>query len=424
VGIARRLAGYALLAVAFIAGAFGAVAGTLAAAKLADAPAVFLTAGLALAGLLTLALAHLALRLLGRPRRWRPALACGAVLVLAVGLLEAVYLLRPLADAVPPEARALPPGATRWMLPTGSEVAVLKFESRGAVKGPPLLFLHGGPGAYSVALTPTVEALSALAGDGHDVYFYDQIGGGLSARLDDVTQYTLARHLADLDAVVERIGSDRVVLVASSFGASLGASFIARRPERVAAAVFSGSGPLFHPDWIEVSDGKVDDVLSAAERERFSQAIEKPRLLAAVILAQLNPNAAARFAPEAEVGAFFDAVANEFYLSATVCPGADALVTSGGYGFWSNRMTGKSLRSRSDDPRPRLRELTLPVLVLRGVCDYKKEAVAREYAEVFPNARFHALEGAGHMPYLDAREGYLALVRPFLARVRAELVGR
>lgn len=158
-------------------------------------------------------------------------------------------------------------------------------------------------------------------------------------------------------------------------------------------------------------------VLKVEARSPAPAPPKTPRMLAVMLLREVNPRAAARFAPDAELGPYFDRVANEIYLKATLCPGHETSVRSDGYGFWANQMTGRSLAKHDDDPKPRLRTVATPVLVLRGTCDYKKPEVAREYVEVFPNARLHVLENAGHMPYVEAQENYLREVRRFLQEV-------
>ena len=50
----------------------------------------------------------------------------------------------------------------------------------------------------------TIEALLPLSKQGHDLYFYDQIGSGHSARLNNISEYTVQRHLADLKAIIEK----------------------------------------------------------------------------------------------------------------------------------------------------------------------------------------------------------------------------
>jgi pimeloyl-ACP methyl ester carboxylesterase len=51
-----------------------------------------------------------------------------------------------------------------------------------------------------------------------DVYLYDQIGSGWSDRLDDIRQYTALRHKKDLEAIVQAIGAEKVILIGQSWG--------------------------------------------------------------------------------------------------------------------------------------------------------------------------------------------------------------
>ncbi|PZG29079.1 hypothetical protein C1I98_32485 [Spongiactinospora gelatinilytica] len=72
--------------------------------------------------------------------------------------------------------------------------------------------------------------------------------------------------------------------------------------------------------------------------------------------------------------------------------------------------------ARVADPRLALRRVAVPVpvLVLRGSCDYLAPEVAREYADVLPNAVFRAIDGAGHDIGDDRPERYRELVTRFL----------
>lgn len=76
-----------------------------------------------------------------------------------------------------------------WSLPTGSTIAYTKLE--GSDGGTPIIALHGGPGGY--VHSRDIETLGALADAGFDVYLYDQIGSGLSARLENIRDYTAGR---------------------------------------------------------------------------------------------------------------------------------------------------------------------------------------------------------------------------------------
>ncbi|RBQ21336.1 hypothetical protein DP939_01020 [Spongiactinospora rosea] len=70
--------------------------------------------------------------------------------------------------------------------------------------------------------------------------------------------------------------------------------------------------------------------------------------------------------------------------------------------------------ARVADPRPALRRVTAPVLVLRGSCDYLAPEVAREYADVLPNTVLRPIDGAGHDIGHDRPDRYRELLTAFL----------
>ena len=65
------------------------------------------------------------------------------------------------------------------------------------------------------------------------------------------------------------------------------------------------------------------------------------------------------------------------------------------------------------DLRPRLPELSCPVLVLCGSKDRANRKAARELAEQLPQARLHWIAGAGHEANLDSPEVMAELLRGF-----------
>ncbi len=109
---------------------------------------------------------------------------------------------------------------------------------------PALLWLHGGPGG------PEQPLFRHFNGDLEDrfvVAYWDQRGAGRSFDPDaDPHRLTIARHLADLDVVVnhlrEVLDQDRIVLIGHSWGSALGLLYARRHPEKVSA--FIGVAPL------------------------------------------------------------------------------------------------------------------------------------------------------------------------------------
>ena len=81
---------------------------------------------------------------------------------------------------------------------------------------PPLLVLHGGPGASHDYLLPQMLELARE----HELIFYDQRGGGRS-RTDDLAPITWRTHVEDLDAVIAELGLEPPTIVGYSWGGLL-----------------------------------------------------------------------------------------------------------------------------------------------------------------------------------------------------------
>lgn len=100
---------------------------------------------------------------------------------------------------------------------------------------PPVILVHGGPGIPDY-LGPVAEMIADLG----RVHRYDQRGVGGSTW---VGQHTIARHVRDLELLIDAWGYDRVVLVGHSFGTDLATFFLLAHPERVGGIVYL-SGPF------------------------------------------------------------------------------------------------------------------------------------------------------------------------------------
>lgn len=108
----------------------------------------------------------------------------------------------------------------------------------GDPAAPPLLLVHGGPGASHDYLLPQMLVLAAE----HRVVCYDQRGGGRSRHDDDRAEIGWREQVADLALVAEELSVDPLTIVGYSWGAMLallyaieaGAGRLAPRPVRLA----------------------------------------------------------------------------------------------------------------------------------------------------------------------------------------------
>ncbi|MGW7363643.1 alpha/beta fold hydrolase [Streptomyces sp. NPDC054841] len=105
--------------------------------------------------------------------------------------------------------------------------------------GEPLVLCHGGPGLWDMFR----EVAAALTDDAA-VHRWDQRGCGRSERRGP---YSLARSVADLEAVRQHFGLTRMALLGHSWGATLALRYALDHPEHVSRLVYvsgTGIGPV------------------------------------------------------------------------------------------------------------------------------------------------------------------------------------
>ncbi|MFI2206982.1 alpha/beta hydrolase [Streptomyces sp. NPDC020192] len=167
----------------------------------------------------TLGIAVVAALWRGRRRTWRGRLVPFLPVFVAAALTLSVCV--PTAPTTRRYPSALPFVTTEhWGLSTGSRVAVYRYPptSNSPRHRVPLVYLNGGPVRGISVLDH--HFLQRLAGEGYDVYTYEQAGGGRSDLLP-MDQYSITRSVRDLGAFVDRLGKGRVDVLGFSAGAAV-----------------------------------------------------------------------------------------------------------------------------------------------------------------------------------------------------------
>jgi pimeloyl-ACP methyl ester carboxylesterase len=320
--------------------------------------------------------------------------------------------------AAPAAGMAQAPGdsAGAWDLATGSHITWVRVAGARGAELPPVIYLHGGPGAYEVASLPAYRPLlDRWARLGFDVYLYDQVGSGRSGRLGDPTAYTVARHVADLEEIRERIGAPRIVLIGESWGASLAASYIAAHPDRVRRAVFVSPGVIDRADWERAPPTvRFDPELLAWVRSHGPAAVYR-RCLELDRRMRRDVRAAYTWAGDAAWDSLLDAWATGQVLARAVAqPSRVRSARMHGMGFWSWTMTNWSQLTGTARVRPQLRRFARPVLILHGLADYLPAAIAERYAATFPRATLIQVPAAGHLIWVDRPDVFGGRIAAFL----------
>jgi len=261
------------------------------------------------------------------------------------------------------------------------------FERRTG-SGPPVVVLHGGPGAHHDYLLPGFDRLAT----GRTLIYYDQRGGGRSPVTREVP-VGWREQVADLDALRAAWGLERLTLAGYSWGGLLALLYALAHPGRAERLALVSCAPVWR-------DGR------AAFERRFAERNAAPDLEAARRavnesgLAQRDPEAYRRRRFALSVAGYF----HDRERAADLTP---------------FRVTGRTQdevwRSLGDfDLRPRLPELgELPALVLHGDDDPIPLAAAETLAAGL-GAPLHVLPACGHVPYVEAAESFTRLLDAFL----------
>ncbi|WBB69410.1 alpha/beta hydrolase [Micromonospora sp. WMMD812] len=260
-------------------------------------------------------------------------------------------------------------------------------------EGAPLVCLPGGPMLASDYLGD-LGGLSAH----RSLVLLDPRGAGASAVPADPASYRCDRQVSDVEALRVHLGLTHLDLVAHSAGASLALLYAARHPDRVGRLALVTPSP--RPVGLEISDL---DRRELAELRR-----DEPWF----------PDASAAFeriwsgdATEADWDAIepfshgrWDAARQAYCARMASDRNGDAA-----------RVYYSPGAFEPDAVRSAVAHLPAPVLLLAGGLDVGLPPKrAAEYAGLFPRAELAVQPGAGHFPWLDDPESFVATMAGFL----------
>jgi proline iminopeptidase len=261
--------------------------------------------------------------------------------------------------------------------------------------GKPLVAVHGGPGIGHAYL----RGLDVFV-DEYRVLYYDQRGSGRTA-LGDEEKVTFAGALADLEALRQGLGIERLNLIGHSFGALVALLYASRHTDRVGSLVLYSSGPPFVPELVEEFRTAMtarrtpqDD----AERERLEQSEEfarrEPKTLERYVLNSYLP--------------FFDDRASSSNLDMGFTEITAANVLPAGERIFRD--------FQQHDPLGSLAKIACPTLVLYCENDPLPEAFSRLLADEIREAEYAYLPDTNHFAHVENPEAFASTIRPFLGK--------
>lgn len=337
------------------------------------------------------------------------------------GLLTAVFLgcmylmvLRPSASHF---AEAVPYANTKyWQLPTGSRIAYSEFDPpQGiAVKPEAIIYLHGGPGVRQGPFDQDIYG--SFAANGFRVFLYDQAGSGLSGFLPHLQDYSVARSVADLEAVRQKIGVEKMILIGHSWGSTLAASYMAKFPTHVSKVVFHAPARIWNLVTGEDYDySRTDGTVSG---------LPNLRLLAALFLRDRNAEAGENLVSQMEseilVVPWFRNT-----LGTVVCKGSSDKVQkelidildgheNPGVNPYVVQEIIPDTEHPEGDPHAALRENHTPAILLYPECNYLSWNGALDYRKTLPSLKIYYIPRAGHYIQFEQPELLKRVIQSFL----------
>jgi pimeloyl-ACP methyl ester carboxylesterase len=263
------------------------------------------------------------------------------------------------------------------------EIAGLRLHLRdtGPRDAPPVILLHG----FGASLHTWDEWAGPLAAD-HRVIRFDLPGFGLTGA-DPAGNYTDARGIAVLLALLDWLGLPHATPIGNSMGGRLAWAFAAAHPDRVSKLVLISPDGFASPG---IAYGKAQKV--PALMRVLPYVLPMPMLRANLVQAYADP---ARLTED------------------TVLRTRDMMLAPGVRSAIVARMEQAVL----PDPVPLLRRLNMPTLLLWGEKDAMIPfANAQDYLAALPDATLVALPGVGHVPQEEAPQDSLRALRAFLGR--------
>jgi len=257
-------------------------------------------------------------------------------------------------------------------------------------RGQPMIVLHGGPDFDHGYLLPDLDRLA----DAFRLIYYDQRGRGRSAEGVQPDDVTLASDVGDLDRVRQHFQLESPALLGHSWGAVLALEYTLRYPTRVSHLVLMNPAPASASDVA---------VLRKAYLQKLGADMDRQRTIMASAAYQDGDPAAvvARYRIH-----FKPALARPQDYEKLMAAMKAGFVSQGKEGIVKARaVEDRLMRDTWEldgyDLLPKLRNLSVPTLVIWGDHDFIPAEIAEHVAPAIPNARLVTIRNCGHFAYLE-----------------------
>jgi len=263
---------------------------------------------------------------------------------------------------------------------------------------PPLLILHGGPGAPHDYL----ENLEALADTGRRIVFYDQLGCGRSSQPHQPDMWTVPLFVEEVGVVRRALGLERTHILGQSWGGMLAMEYALTQPEGVVSLLIESS-PSSMPLWIaeanHLRSELPPDVQATLLRHEQAGTTDSEEYQTAMLV--FYARHVCRLQPMPDyVRRAFDNIGQEVYNTMN---GPSEFHVIGALKDW--------------DITARLGEIRLPTLLLSGRYDEATPTIMQVVHQGIAGSEWVLFEESSHMCHCEEETRYFPVVNEWLARM-------
>jgi proline iminopeptidase len=274
------------------------------------------------------------------------------------------------------------------------EIHTLHVEHYGNPEGPPVVFLHGGPGC-----SWSRHVLRFFDPSHFRILAFDQRGAWRSTPLGELRNNTLQHLIADIEQLREMLAVERWIVFGGSWGSALAIAYAQAHPHRCAALLLRGV-TLFRPGFQHWDFHTTRGLFPEAWEKLAGLApeSERDRLYRFYCRAILSQDRARALEASQHWYAYSDLLSNpcDIILEDDEPEEPDELVLAGSrisMHYWENAafLPPDALYENAH----RLRGI--PGMIAHGQLDYNcTVADALDLHMMWPEAVFKAVENAGH----------------------------
>lgn len=266
----------------------------------------------------------------------------------------------------------------------------VRLYTREIGQGQPIIVLHGGPDFDHTYLLPDMDGLA----DAFHLIYYDQRGRGKSAEDVQPEDVSMRSEMEDLERLRQHFQLDSVALLGHSWGGVLALEYALRHPDRVSHLILMNTAPASADDFILVQEDRrkrlatnMETLNTLATDARYKEG--DPDTVVAYYRIHFRATMQQPEHLETLISRLRSSFTKEGILKAREI---------------EKRLLDETWLSSDYNLLPRLKELTIPTLLVHGEYDHIPVECAIHVAQAIPESRFALLQDCGHFSYLECPE--------------------